>query len=205
MTDAAFWDKAARKYARSKISDIPAYEKTLERVRSHLRETDTVLEVGCGTGSTALLLSDGVTNYEGTDLSSEMIAIAKEKQVEEQLDGLTFSVSDTNLEAYKDGTYDAILAFNLWHLVPNTENAIERTWQLLKPGGLMISKTPCLGHKWYFRPLIAVMRAIGKAPFVRVLTTEQLDDMIAAAGFEIVETGLYPPKVPSRFIVARKV
>ena len=75
MTDALWWDRVARKYAKSKISNIPAYEKTLERVRSHLRADANVLELGCGTGSTALLLAEGVGSYVGTDLSSEMIEI----------------------------------------------------------------------------------------------------------------------------------
>jgi hypothetical protein len=39
---------------------------------------------------------------------------------------------------------------------------------------------------------------------VRFLKVAQLDHMMVAAGFEIVETGLYPPRTPSRFIVARK-
>lgn len=32
----AFWDKAAKKYAAQPISDISAYEQTMERVVSHL-------------------------------------------------------------------------------------------------------------------------------------------------------------------------
>jgi len=75
----------------------------------------------------------------------------------------------------------------------------------LKPGGLFISKTPCIGGKWYFRPIIGAMQLIGKAPYLRYLKVDEYDALIRAAGFEIVETGLYPPTAPSRFVVARKI
>ena len=48
------------------------------------------------------------------------------------------------------------------------------------------------------------MQLVGKAPFVRFLQVSEIDHMLVAAGFEIVETGLYPPTTPSRFVVARK-
>ena len=80
-----------------------------------------------------------------------------------------------------------------------------RACALLKPGGLFISKTPCIGGKWYFRPIIGAMQLIGKAPYLRYLKVDEYDALIRAAGFEIVETGLYPPTAPSRFVVARKI
>ena len=56
MTATNFWDKTAKKYARKPIDDLPAYEATLERVRSFLHADDRILEFGCGTGGTALAL-----------------------------------------------------------------------------------------------------------------------------------------------------
>ena len=34
--------------------------------------------------------------------------------------------------------------------------------ELLPEGGLFISKSPCIGGKWYFRPLIRAMQLVGK-------------------------------------------
>ncbi|MCG8445153.1 MAG: class I SAM-dependent methyltransferase [Hyphomicrobiales bacterium] len=55
------------------VRDVEAYEYTLERTRSYLAKTGRVLELGCGTGSTALLLA-GIT---GNDISPNMIGIAR--------------------------------------------------------------------------------------------------------------------------------
>ena len=70
---AKFWDKAAAKYAKSPIEDIEAYNYTIGRTRSYLSPTDRVLEVGCGTGSTALLL--GYPTFQVGSLRSSLPAM----------------------------------------------------------------------------------------------------------------------------------
>ena len=74
-----FWDKAARKYASSPIADLPGYERTLQRVRHWLQPSDRVLELGCGTATTALRLAPATAHYTATDLSAAMMDIARQK------------------------------------------------------------------------------------------------------------------------------
>jgi ubiquinone/menaquinone biosynthesis C-methylase UbiE len=210
-----FWDKAARKYAASPIGNQAAYEKTLERTTEHLGPEDSVLELGCGTGSTALLLAGNVKSYLATDFAPGMIEIANEKLVAEKSDGkdhqgLGFLTADAFSESVqlpddKTGGYDAILAYNFFHLVENPEDLLARVRDLLKPGGLYISKTVCLKDRaWLFVPMIKAMQIFRKAPFVSVLSFQNVEDTIRQAGFEIIETGTYP-EPRSRFVVARKI
>ncbi|NNE80212.1 MAG: class I SAM-dependent methyltransferase [Silicimonas sp.] len=202
MTNTAFWDRIAPKYAKSPIADPGAYEETLTRVRSYLKSTDHVLELGCGTGSTALKLRDGVSAYAASDVSQGMIDIARANPGAEMVD---FRVADAALTGHEDLKVQAILAFNLLHLVPDAEASLQDIHAMLPKGGLFISKTPAIGEKWYYRPMVAAMRLIGKAPFVRFLKVAQVDRLIENAGFRIVETGLYPPTTPNRFVVAEKI
>lgn len=207
--DAAFWDRIAEKYAKSPIRNPEAYEFTLGRTRSYLNADDRVLELGCGTGSTALALAPGVAQITGTDLSEGMIAIARDKAAEQGHANADFTVASA-LEG-GEGTYDAVLGFNLFHLVPQIEESFAHVRDLLKPGGLFISKTVCLAQpgqgimRFVFPPLIWGMQAIGKAPFVHRLTIAQLEGMITRAGFEIIEMGNHPARPPSRYIVARRL
>ena len=202
MSDASqFWDGVARKYAARPIANMPAFEQSMARVRAHLSAEDRVIELGCGTGSTALLLAPHVGWITGTDLSPEMIAIAREKPAPDNID---FAVA-TDRAAGQGAAYDAVLAFNLLHLVPDIPATLTHAHALLNEGGLFISKTVCLGpRKWLFGPLIGVMRAFGKAPPVAMFRADDLEAQIRAAGFDIIETGDYPAKPQSRFIVARK-
>jgi len=202
-SDAKFWDAIARKYAARPVSDPEAYAHTLARTRNYMRQTDSVLELGCGTGSTALALGDACGAYLGTDVAPEMIAIASEK--EQGAGQVSFAVSDSTMSGEADESRDVVLAFNLLHLLPDLDATLMRSAAVLKPGGYFISKTPCLAGQWYLRPVIAVMQVVGKAPFLRFLRPSDLDARIKAAGFEIVELAEHNKSTWGHFIVARKV
>lgn len=203
-----FWDKVAAKYAAQAVSNPDAYEQTLERVVSYLKPTDRVLELGCGTGSTALKLAPHAGSILATDFSGGMIAQADAKP---SAGNVQFLQADAFSPTLKDGSFDLVMGFNLFHLVENVDAVMARAHGLLAPGGLFISKSPCLGERslglkfGILKRLIPVMQLVGKAPFVRFETIAELDAKIARAGFEIVETGNYPVRPPNHFVVARRL
>lgn len=200
-----FWDRAAAKYAKSPVKDMAAYEATLERVRAHLTPDMEALEIGCGTGTTALKLAGAVKNLTATDISTEMIGIAEEKAQNENAQNVRFTQTTLDTHPFAAEAFDAVMAFNLLHLIEDLPAALSAVRGLLKPGGLFISKTPCLAERSrLIALLVPVMRFFGKAPYVNFFDTEELDRFIREAGFEIVETGYYPEKARSRFVVARK-
>lgn len=203
MTSAKFWDKAAEKYARDKISDMPAYEHTLDRMTSILQPHHRVLELGCGTGSTALDLAGGVDRYIGTDISTEMVRIAQSKLDSHDLPQLGFQVQDA--ATFASGNHDVILALNLLHLLPDLEEIVAKIFSALPSGGVFISKTGLLkAGPWYIRAMIPVMQMVGKAPFVRNLSEAELIAMLQAEGFEIRETLVQDGLAPRVFVVATK-
>ncbi len=206
---ATFWDKAAENYAKSPIQNMEAYNYTLERTRSYLSATDRVLEVGCGTGSTALLLASDVSQIIASDISSNMIDIANRKAHEGNVSNVQFVAEDILGSAIGNGPYDVVLAFNLLHLIEDTEAALKRVHGLLKPGGIFISKTVCKPGKGaplkfrFLRLVVPIMQFFGKAPFVRFMDVPAFEDLITSHGFRILESGDHP--APSRFVVARKL
>lgn len=207
---AQFWDKAASKYAKSPIADIDAYSYTLDRTRSYLSSKDTVLEVGCGTGSTALLLARDTGHITASDVSGNMIRIGSQKAQDQAIKNVEFVQSDLLDIAVDGGPYDAVLAFNILHLLEDTSAAIAHINNLLKPGGTFISKTVCQSRSGtpikfqLMMMILPLMQRIGKAPFVKLMEIKELEDIVTSGGFKIVETGSYPASPPSRYIVARK-
>ncbi|SMX43251.1 class I SAM-dependent methyltransferase [Octadecabacter ascidiaceicola] len=209
MKDAAtFWDKVAPKYAQDPIKDMAAYEYTLERTKSYLGADDRVLEMGCGTGSTALLIAPHVREIVGTDVSPAMIEIATTKANAEGIKNAKFQVSTARGATSAPEAFDAVLGFNLFHLVNGAEDVFAEVYRSLPKGGYFISKTPCLGDKsiglkrFLFKAMIPPMQWFGKAPYVRFFTHREYEDALRFAGFDIVETGNFP--AISRYVVARK-
>ncbi len=210
--DSRFWDRIARKYAADKIADEAGYERTLARCLDYLKPSDRALEFGCGTGTTALRLAPFAGSLIASDISAEMIAIAREKQAAGGTatggGALTFVQSALEALDYPGESFDVVLGFSAVHLIPDLGEGLAKVHRLLKPGGLFISKTPCLGD---MNPLILaalpVMRFLGKAPHVLVFTSGELQAAIAAAHFDLVDVERHASKGKDTrpFIVARRL
>lgn len=205
---AVFWDRIARQYAADPIADQAGYEATLRRVQDLLSRDHEVLELGCGTGTTALRLAPFTRHWLATDISAAMIAIAREKLALQPVPQLGFEVADADAPVLQSGAYDAVMAFNLLHLVSDLDHALGQAVQALRPGGFLVSKTPCIAEMNPLIPYLALplMRAIGKAPHVLRFNGEQLQSAIVAQGLEIVSVERHGTRGKDIrvFIVARK-
>lgn len=204
-TSTVFWDRIADEYSRQPVKNQTAYEQTLAATRAYLQPTDHVLELGCGTGSTALTLAPDVKRITASDISPRMVAIAERKRSEAGLDNVEFLPAAVGEQTLNWQTYDAILAFNLLHLVPDLDRALSDIHRQLRPGGVFISKSPCLGEmSFLIRGLIRGMQSFGKAPDVTYFTTRDLEAALRWAGFEVMASRTFDKAPKSRFFVARK-
>lgn len=204
MDEAAFWDGIAERYAARKLDDEAAYEATLARVRHWLPPEARVLELGCGTGSTARRLAPHVAEVVASDYAAEMLRIGRARAETEGLGNLTFEQAEAGV-AGGGALFDVVCCFNLLHLVPDRAALLAQVRARLVAEGLFISKTPCLGHKPWLWPLVQAMRCVGKAPKVAGwFKVAELEVQIRAAGFEILEQGDYPAGLPNHFVVARR-
>ena len=208
--DARFWDRAARKYAASPIRDEAGFERTLVRTRALIQPGARVLELGCGTGTVALRLADASESYLAADLSARMIAIAEEKLAKARDEGvglpLGFRQATADALAREEARYDLVLTFNFLHLGGDLPALLGQLRSLLVPGGLFISKTPCIGDmNPLIRLAVPLMRLVGLAPSVTAFSAAALEEAIRAAGFEIVANERHGSKKNDirPFIVAR--
>lgn len=209
MRKARFWNRIARKYAADPIADMAGYETSLQRTRGLLSTEHDVLEIGCGTGTTALHLAASTGCFLATDISTEMIAIAKEKLASQPTPQLSFALADADGPIFGSATYDRVLAFNMLHLVSDLDQTLAMAAQALRPDGLLISKTACITEMNPLIPHLALplMRAIGKAPLhVRCLSEAELRAALTRQGLQVVSVERHgTQKKDFRvFIVARK-
>lgn len=201
----AFWDRIAPKYARKPITDRAAYEDKLQRVAALLHRTDRVLEIGCGTGSTALRLAAGVAGITATDVSRTMIEIAKTKLGPDAPTNVAFRQAEAQ-DLIEGRPFDVVCAFSLLHLVDDLPRVLARVHMQLKPGGLFVSKTVCVRDaNVLIRALIPTLRALGFAPRVARLGAEDLTRQIEAAGFRVEEVSHLGSNRMNPFVVARRI
>ncbi|WP_029032734.1 class I SAM-dependent methyltransferase [Salinarimonas rosea] len=210
--DARFWDRIAPRYAKMKVGDAAGFERTLAATAARLAPDHRVLEIGCGTATTALRLAPGVARYVASDVSAAMIAIGREKARAagcahiELVEGTAEDLAGNS--AAPEGGFDAVLAFNVLHLVADRPATLARLRGLLAPGGLLISKTPCLGEmNPVFRLVVPALRLVRMAPrTVAFVTAAALEEEMRDAGFEIVERARHgsKPKDPRVYLVARR-
>ena len=201
---ARFWDRIAERYARSPIKDEAAYQRKLDVTRGYLRSDMEVLEIGCGTGSTAIIHAPFVKHILATDISSRMIEIARAKISASTGANVTFACTSVEELDAPDGRFDAVLAFNILHLLEDQDAAIAKVARLLKPGGVFATSTACLadGMGW-IRLIAPIGEALGFFPLVKVFSEAVLKDSLARHGFRI-DHHWHPEKGPTVFMVAIK-
>ncbi|MEO1432466.1 MAG: class I SAM-dependent methyltransferase [Cyanobacteria bacterium J06633_8] len=209
---AKFWDKIAENYSKEPIADEAAYQKKLQVTQEYLKPDMEVLEFGCGTGTTAIIHAPYVKHIRAIDFSSNMIEIGRRKAEEQNIKNITFeqlTIDELNLP---DSTLDVVLGLSILHLLEDKEAVISKVYKMLKPGGIFVTSTACLGDsmKWfkYIAPIAIFFSLI---PLVKVFTAKELKKSLTDAGFaidyqwqpdKITNKGMF--KLKAVFIIAKK-
>ena len=202
-----FWDNIAEKYAAQPLPNPEATARKLAITKERLHDGDLLLDIGCGTGTIALELAPHASHVHALDISPAMIAIANRKKAASASNNVTFYAATLEDELpFEPESFGVICAYNILHLVPDMQRTLEQIHALLKPGGTFISSTACLRESYVpYRPIIAVMKLLGKAPStVSFLSIEGLMADIETAGFGQLSRPNVGAKATTAFVVATK-
>ena len=202
-----FWNKAAERYAKQPVADQKGYEKKLRMTQQYLTPEMSVLEFGCGTGSTAIAHAPFVKNILAIDISENMISIAKTKLLASKINNITFKkCSIENLEV-EDQSFDMIMAHSILHLVDNPDDVISKIYTKLKVDGVFVSSTVCMGDSFIYSMLARLVTLgsfFGIFPKLRILSSKKLLNSMVSAGFSI-DYEWNPKNKISDFIIAKKI
>jgi ubiquinone/menaquinone biosynthesis C-methylase UbiE/acyl dehydratase len=190
----SFWDRFGR--------------RTVERIA--LRDGDRVLDVCCGSGSSALPAAErvGPTGYVlGVDLADRLLAQARTKAQGRGLANTEFRLGDL---ATLDGitqTFDAVICVFGIFFCPDMVGAVTRLWSVVRPGGVLAVTT------WGARPFEPASSIFWRAvqseapalyhafhPWNRIAEPAQLRALFDEAGVPTVEleveTGMHTLRAP---------
>lgn len=201
---ARFWNRIAKFYARQPVADEAAYRKKLQVTREYFRPDMEVLEFGCGTGSTAIAQSPYVSHILAIDISPKMLEIAQGKADRQNISNVTFNCATIDEFESADDRFDAVMGHSILHLVEDRDVVIQKVYRLLKPGGVFVTSTACLGDlSPFIKYIMPIGQFLGLLPLVRFFTTAELVASMANAGFTI-DHEWQPGKKQAVFIVALK-
>jgi 2-polyprenyl-3-methyl-5-hydroxy-6-metoxy-1,4-benzoquinol methylase len=209
MKSEKMWDQLAKNWDTPSVRLGENDLKIIEMTRKYLKPNSFVLDYGCATGSIALEIAGMVKAVQGIDISSNMIEIAKSKADERNIKNINFARAAIFDESLGKGSFDVILSLSILHLVEDPAPVLDRVNQLLKPGGIFISATPCLGEKTFFSLLmnipIFLLSSMGIIPSITFFSASSLIVAITNAGFQMIEQNdLSVRPLRECFIVARR-
>jgi len=201
--DEKFWDRIASKFDKIEANDI-AYKIFIEKARGYLKADDTVLDFGCGTGLICNEIAENVGLIQAIDISTKMIDICKFKASERNIKNIDFERTTLFDKKFKAGSFDAIIAFNLFHLLEEPQKYFQRINQILKPGGLIISSTPCMSEALLLNSVLKVFSFIGLTPKLNSFTSSEMKFMLLNESFKIIEFNRIKPKSPIYICILEK-
>lgn len=100
----------------------------------HLKETDRVLDLGCGPGSITLDLAEWVHSVVGIDAAAEAINRAEDDRERRGTTNASFHVGDVYSTGYPDNAFDVVYAHQLLQHLADPVAVLREARRVLKPG-----------------------------------------------------------------------
>lgn len=155
---------------------------------ANIKQGDSVLEVGCGTGTLTLEVKRKAGpsgNVYGIDIIPGMIELSRQKAAKAEVD-ITFELGSIDNIPFPDNKFDAVMcSFMIFHMSDAVRHkGIDEIYRVLKPNGRLLVIDIAL-------PSRPVSRAIAKLflGFMLKHDLKELFPMMEASGFLNIELG----------------
>ncbi|MER7400030.1 methyltransferase domain-containing protein [Streptomyces sp. NPDC000151] len=146
VTDAGYWESAAERFDDEPdhgLRDPAVRSAWADRLRDWLPAGPSdVLDLGCGTGSLALLAAEQGHRVTGVDRSPRMVEAARAKfaaaRLGDRAPAARLLVGDAAEPPAGERQFDVVLVRHVLWALPDPEAALRRWVGLLRPGGRLV-------------------------------------------------------------------
>lgn len=136
-----FWDRVAGLYDLFEWSNRKVNAAARARVGELVPTGARVLDCAAGTGEFSLAAAKRASSVLCTDQSEAMLNRARKKARKRGLSNVSFARRDITALSDPDGSFDAVIAGNVLHLLDTPEIAVRELWRVTAPGGRLILPT----------------------------------------------------------------
>ncbi|SFE42205.1 27-O-demethylrifamycin SV methyltransferase [Actinopolyspora alba] len=148
-----------------------------------------ILDLGCGTGSPALLLGrKHEVDVVGISISPHQISIATEQAREAGLDDrVRYEVADAMHLPYPDDSFDGVMALESMVHMPDKVHALREIVRVLRPGGRVSIADPTV-HEASTQERYNSSETSSAEGMYIMSRTDEYDELLERAGLGQIET-----------------
>ena len=202
MSDRDYWERHARNYDASLrwVLGRPL-PRMMDLASDAVRGKGKVLEVAAGTGIVTEAIAQTSNSVVATDYAEAMVEALQQRVRDAGLENVTCEQADIYALPYSAGEFDAVVAANVLHLVPDLPAAIRALRKVTKPGGLLVAPTFCHDEtkvSW----LLSRVFAVTGFPGHRRFTLQSLRNALKENGLQVKQFESLPGLIPIGFVAA---
>ena len=200
-----FWDRIAGIYDLAEWTNRKAYAGAARRVAELVPRGARVLDCAAGTGEFSLAAAKRAGLVLCSDLSLPMLDKARRKAAKQGLSNVSFAQRDITALSDPDGTFDAAIAANVLHLLPQPELAVRELWRVTAPGGRLILPTFLQGKVGAaYGTLIKIYQGVG-FHYEHAFTLETYREFLERQAIGPVTVEVIEGKVPEGIGILKKI
>ena len=201
----SFWDRWAWFYDLAEWSNRKAYAGAVARAAELVPAGARVLDCAAGTGAFSLAAARRAGSVLCTDQSEAMLDRARKKAAKQGLDNISFAHRDITALPDPDGAFDAVIAANVLHLLPEPGIAVRELWRVAAPGGRLILPTFLQGKVGAaYGTLIKIYQGVG-FHYEHAFTTETYREFLERLELGPVTVEVIDGKVPEGIGILEKI
>ena len=199
-----FWDRAAGLYDLFEWSNRKVNDAARTRAGELIPAGARVLDCAAGTGEFSLAAAKRAGSVLCTDQSEAMLARARKKVQKRGLSNVSFARRDITALPDPDGSFDAVIAANVLHLLPDPEAAVRELWRVVAPGGRLILPTYLQGKAGTaYGAMIKIYQGVG-FHYEHAFTSETYREFLERLKLAPVALEVIPGGVPEGIGILEK-
>jgi ABC-2 type transport system ATP-binding protein len=203
-----YWSKFANTFDEDQryiVGGAVQQQAIVERLSGE-RNLGELIELGCGAGFYTRFLAANASHVMATDLSDEMLAVARTQL--KDLQNVTVAKADCEKTDFPDGKFGSVFMANLVHVIENPSITLQEAYRISKDGGLLlIVDYTGYGMKWFEKMKMGMraLRKFGRPPSSsRNLSPDGLRSLVESAGFKVEEVQLIGDRSKTVYLKGRK-
>lgn len=196
----AFWETQAKRYDRSMLVLGGPMPRAIARTATAVE--GRVLELAAGTGLFTVAIAERAAQVVATDYAEAMVEALRARVA--GLSNVQVQRADVFALPFPPASFEAVVAANVLHLVPDLERALSAMRAVLRPGGILVVPTYAHDQTLVARAISHVATALG-FPAHRRFDRDGLVAAVRRAGFHVRDVEVIPGLFPIVWLEARRV